>query len=413
MSPAYRPPSRISDAALDAYASAYGASVGELDRRLGAAPAPADLIDLTHGDTRAFTPPPSALEDFAAGLAENSEAYTPYRGSAAVRRSLAPRLEALGGRPVDPAREVIITPGSQGALFAALSALVSPGDVVALPDPDYFANERIVASLGGRVLRLATVQDDAGSLRIAAGELDAASGAGARLLLCSNPNNPTGGVYAPAACEELARFAVANDVWCVIDELYCRLLYGGARFVHIASLPGMAERTVTLFGPSKTESMSGFRVGAAVAPAEVVDAMERVLSLASIRAAGYSQQALRHWLEGDGEWLAERVAAHESLRDKLLARLRGLPGVQVATPAGSSYVFPDVSGTPLAQRCAGADGRPADDFAIALALKGAGVLVSPGYQFGPSGRGHFRINFSQHADRLDDALSRIEATLTG
>src|SRR6202042_3468426 len=144
----------------------YGRSVLELDRELGAAPAPAGLIDLTHGDTRAFLPPAVAAADLAEAVAENTEAYTPYRGSAAVRGLLAPRISRLLSRPVDAGGEIILTPGTQGGLFAALSALISPGDVVALPDPEYFMSERIVAYLGGTALRLRLAQDSNGMLSI-------------------------------------------------------------------------------------------------------------------------------------------------------------------------------------------------------------------------------------------------------
>jgi aspartate/methionine/tyrosine aminotransferase len=161
----------------------------------------------------------------------------------------------------------------------------------------------------------------------------------------------------------------------------------------------MAERTVTLLGPSKTESMSGYRVGVAVSPAPIADAMERVLSLMSLRTGGYSQQVLRHWMADDDDWLAERTVAHEAIRDQVVTRLRGIPGVHLSAPAGSSYVFPDASGTALGS----------NDHEIAVALKAAGVMISPGYQFGPAGRGRFRINFSQDVGRLTLALDRIGA----
>lgn len=149
-----RVPPSLAAASLDGYAAVYGRSVLELDLALAAAPAPPDLIDLTHGDTRAFEPPAAAVADFAAAVAENTEAYTSYRGSAALRSVLAPRLARLLGRPVDGGSELIVTPGTQGGLFAALSALISPGDVVALPDPEYFMSERIIAYLGGTALRI-------------------------------------------------------------------------------------------------------------------------------------------------------------------------------------------------------------------------------------------------------------------
>ena len=395
-----RMPPSLRAAALDGYTAAYGQSVLDLDRALSDAPAPGGLIDLTHGDTRAFLPPAAAAADFAAGLADNSEAYTPYRGSTSVRSTLAPRIAGLLGRPVDPGRELIVTPGTQGGLFAALSALVSPGDVVALPDPEYFMSERIIAYLGGTARRLPLTQDDAGQLTFTPGVLDAA--AGASLLVLSHPNNPTGGVYSAAAIDAIAALVTGNDMLAVVDQLYCRLIFDETRYQHLSALPGLAERTVTLLGPSKTESMSGYRVGVAVGPAPVIDTMERVVSLASLRTAGYGQQALRRWLAGDADWLAERTAAHEAIRDEVVTRLSAIPGVRIRRPAGSSYAFPDAS----------AAAGP-DDHALALAFKAAGVLVSPGYQFGPAGRGCFRINFSQDAGRLGTALDRIESVLAG
>lgn len=391
----------LAAAALEHYAASYGASVLDLDRTLAAAPGPADLIDLTHGDTRAFTPPAVAAADFAAAVEENTEAYTAYRGSASLRSVLAPRLARLLGSPVDGTSEVIVTPGTQGGLFTALSALVSPGDTVALPDPEYFMSERIIAYLGGKALRLPVSQDGAGLLSISPEALTAATGAD--LLVLSHPNNPTGGVYRADTLHALAAMVTSSDMLAVVDQLYCRLIFGGTQYLHLSSLPGMAERTVTLLGPSKTESMSGYRVGVAVGPAPVVDAMERVLSLTALRTGGYSQQVLRHWMADDDAWLGKRIAAHEAIRDDLVARLRAIRGVTVAPPAGSSYVFPDAS--------AAAAGR--NDHELAVALKAAGVLVSPGYQFGPSGFGRFRINFSQDAGRLSLAVKRIEAVLRG
>jgi aspartate/methionine/tyrosine aminotransferase len=397
----FRTPPALNAAALDDYAASYGASVLDLDKALAAAPGPADLIDLTHGDTRAFVPPAVAAADFDAAVAENTEAYTAYRGSASLRSAVAPRLARLLGRPVDGASQVIVTPGTQGGLFTALSALISPGDRVALPDPEYFMSERIIAYLGGKALRLPLTQDSRGLLSISPDALAAA--ATADLLVLSHPNNPSGGVYTAETVHALADLVTASDMLAVVDQLYCRLIFAGTEYLHLSALPGMAERTVTLLGPSKTESMSGYRVGVAVGPAPVIDVMERVLSLTSLRTGGYSQQVLRHWMADDDAWLAERTAAHEAIRDDLVARLRAIPGVNVTPPAGSSYVFPDASVTEAGS----------NDHDLALALKAAGVLVSPGYQFGPSGRGRFRINFSQDAGRLALAVERIEAVLRG
>jgi len=398
-------PPALAAAALPHYAEGYGGSVLELDRALGAAAGPADLIDLTHGDTRAFPPPDAALADLLAAAQANDEAYTAYRGSASLRARLAPRLAELLGRPVDPDRELIITPGTQGGLFIALSALLGPGDQVALPNPDYFMSERIVAYLGARARRLALELSDDGRLHIGPAELGAAGEA--RLLLLSHPNNPTGGVYDPATAESLAEWVVAGDRFAVVDQLYCRQLFAGAGFTQLGALSGMAERTVTLVGPSKTESMSGFRVGVAVGPAAVVDAMERVLAMASLRTTAHAQQTLRHWLDADSEWIATRVAAHAQIRDRLVGALRDIPGLRVASPLGSSYVFPDATHTAW-----GRTHRGARADALGIDLKRAGVLINPGYQFGTGWPMSFRINFSQDAERLEAAARRIAGVLT-
>jgi aspartate/methionine/tyrosine aminotransferase len=401
-----RPPSLVA-AELGAYASLYGASVREMDRTVAASPGPSDLIDLTHGDTRAFLPPLSARTDFEAAVDDNTEAYSAYRGSATVRRLLAPRIGSLLGREVDPASELILTPGTQGGLFTSLSALAAPGDIVAFPSKEYFMDERICAYLGAKAHRIALRQSAQGIMTIDQNDLDDAARSGARGVVLSHPNNPTGGLYARETAERLATWIVDSDMWAVVDQLYCRLVFDDNEFVHIGSLPGMAERTVTLLGPSKTESMSGYRLGAAVGPRDVIEAMEQVVSLASLRTAGYSQHALRHWMDNDSSWLAERIVAHQKIRDFLIDSLMSVPGMKVSSPAGSSYVFPDASESPWALHHGSND-----DYELAMALKRNGVLISPGYQFGMEGRGHFRINFSQDFDRLSVACSRIQEVLS-
>ncbi len=191
-------------------------------------------------------------------------------------------------------------------------------------------SERIIAYLGGTALRIPLIQDSRGLLRIEAAALDAA--AGADLLVLSHPNNPTGGVYSAQTVRALASMVTSSGMLAVADQLYCRLIFAGAEYLHFSALPGMADRTVTLLGPSKTESMSGYRVGVAVGPAALVDAMERVVSMASLRTAGYAQQSLRHWMAGDDAWLAERTAAHAAIRDSVAGRLAAIPGVTVQPP---------------------------------------------------------------------------------
>jgi aspartate/methionine/tyrosine aminotransferase len=402
----YRRPPALEAAELPEYATRYGASVRQMDRSIAATAPHDDLIDLTHGDTRAFVPPTSAQSDFLAAVHENTEAYTPYRGSVKVRSLVAARAEELLQRPIDPSGELIITPGTQGGLFTSLSALVSPGDIVAVPSTEYFMDERILAYLGAQVHRVPLHQDGLGIITVVQEDLDVAVRSGVRGIVLSHPNNPTGGIYARESAQRLAEWIIEHDLWVVIDQLYCRLVFDENEFVQIGAFPGMAERTVTLIGPSKTESMSGYRVGAAIGPSEVIEAMEQVVSMGSLRAAGYAQHSLRHWMDNDRQWLEERTCAHQLIRDALVDRLRSIPGMTVSAPAGSSYVFPDASGTSWSLEYG-----DNDDHMMAVAFKANGVLIAPGYQFGLDGRGHFRINFSQDLGTINRACDRIEEVL--
>lgn len=404
MSYEYSKPSALVRAGLEGYKKLYGQSVLEMDAMLAKVPPHPNQIDLTHGDTTAFLPPASAFLDFAKAVEKNTEAYSAYRGSSTVRNVLAPRLTNLLEVEVDPVTEVIITPGTQGALYSALSSLVGPGTLVAFPATEYFMNERIVSYLGGESIRIPTFISEDGYIEIEESNLLRASSHGASVFVFSNPNNPTGGIYSRKMCEKLAVWAKNSAIAVIVDQLYCRLIYDGRDFTNFCGLPGMRDQTITLLGPSKTESMSGFRVGIAVAPLKLINSMESVLSMTSLRTAGYAQHALTHWLDKDEEWLTERIQLHQVIRDYLVLGLSEIPGVKVTVPAGSSYVFPDFSKVESVNH-----NNYDDDFVLTKDLKLAGVLVSPGYQSGIHGRGHFRINFSQHFDSIKLAVDRIRS----
>jgi len=375
-----------------------GLSTKDADLRVRAACGP-DVLDTTHFDTVAFPVPPYALEMFSRAAQDGALAYTPYRGHPEVLEVVARSVSKLLGISVDPGSQVLLTPGTQAALFAALSSLVGTGTRVIVPTPEYVFDERILGFLGADIVTVPLRVDDHGaSLDLAA--LESAAATGPAVLLLSHPNNPTGAVYPRQMMEQVARIAREHDLVVIVDQLYARLLHGDAELVHLAALPGMAERCVTLLGPSKTESLSGYRIGVAIAPAELVDTMEDVLAITALRAPGYAQHVLTGWLTQDRDWLAERLEAFTRLRHTTVERLRMLPWLRVFPQDGTAYVFPDVS----------ALGLP--DVVVAERLAhDAGVLVSPGYHFGPGGRGHFRLCYARDEAEWDKALDRIVRVL--
>jgi aspartate/methionine/tyrosine aminotransferase len=363
------------------------------------AQAPAHFIDTTHFDTVRFPPPDWAVSAFAAAAQDGALAYTGYRGNRRVLQKVAEALGAFSGQHFDPESELILTPGTQAGLFGALSAIVNDGDKVLLFDPDYLFSERILRFLGADVANvpLTAGPDVEPDLHVLERLLQRLR---PKLLVFSHPNNPTGAVYSRAIVARIAELAVRHDLWVVVDELYARLIYDGRTFAHLAAEPGMRERTVTLFGPSKTESLSGYRLGVVAAPAAIIAALEDVQSITSLRAPAYAQHVLSSWLKNDHAWLASRLREFDALRQTTLAAFRSLPWLRVVPPHGTAYLWPDVSA--LAQP---------DSVVASALLREAAVLVSPGYQFGDSGRGHFRICYARDEREWAPALDRMIAVL--
>ncbi len=377
-----------------------GMSVREADLSLRLNGSGHGRLDTTHFDTVRFPPPDWALPTFAAAAADGELAYTAYRGNSDVRAVVARSVSELLGVDVDPGRHLAMTTGTQGGLFATLSALVDHGDVVALADPEYLFVERMLRFLGAEVVRIPMVDSpDGPQLDLAA--LETVSRTGIRLLLTSNPNNPTGSVYTASTVAGIARLAVRDDFLVVVDQLYCRLVFDDQRFTHLAAEPGMAERTVTMLGGSKTESLSGYRVGVVVAAAPVIDAIEQMMAMSCLRAPAYAQHVMTRWLVDDRDFVARRILELQAIQKTTVEQLRAVPGLVVEPGAGTAYLWPDVSALGLS------------DVEVARLLQDeAGVVVSPGYQFGPSGIGHFRICYAREEHGWNRALDRMTTALT-
>jgi aspartate/methionine/tyrosine aminotransferase len=358
-------------------------------------------VDFSHGDVEAFTPTPGALDAFLAAFhAGATQAYSEYRGHAAVREPLAERISEFVGMPVNPAEQIIITPGTQAALFLALSSLIGTGDKVAVVEPDYFANRKIVKYLEAELLPVGlTYLDTDRPAELDLDQLRDALVAGARVVVFSNPNNPTGVVYGEGQVRRIAELANEFDAYVVADQLYSRLIYPGTAYTHLVAGGIRPERCVTVLGPSKTESLSGFRTGVAVAPADVIKRMEKLLAIVSLRTAGYNQSVLNVWLNEPEGWLAQRIADHQAIRDDLVGVFAAADGFRVRPTEGGSYVFPHVPELTV----------PMPEF-IRVLREHAHVIVTPGTEFGPHHGAGIRLNFSQDRARAVDAAHRIIAT---
>jgi aspartate/methionine/tyrosine aminotransferase len=357
-------------------------------------------VDFSHGDVNenSFGPAPGALEEFVEGVHRGGpQAYTEYRGGADLRRKLADKLATFTGRPVSAERELIITPGTQGALFLAIGATVTAGDRVAIVRPDYFANRKLVEFLGAEIVPVRMDylgQSDRAGLDL--NQLEDVFKSGVKTFLFSNPNNPAGVIYSPSEIATIAKLATTYGVTVIVDELYSRLLYSGQTYTHLRAATTDPDTVVTILGPSKTESLSGYRLGVAFGAAKLVDRMEKLQAIVSLRAPGYSQAVLRGWFEEPAGWMAERTAQHQAIRDELVKTFRSVPGVAIRPPEAGSYLFPRLPNLSV----------PLHVFVRALRTQAA-VTVTPGTEFSPDATDSVRLNFSQNHEAAVNAVGRI------
>jgi len=355
-------------------------------------------VDFSHGDVNAFPPIPGSLETFTDGFhCGADQAYTPYRGKRSIRAGLARKLAEFTGAPIDPEREIILTPGTQGALFLAMGANIGSGDKVAIVEPDYFANRKLVEFFDAELVPVQMDYFGAGKgsgLDLTA--LEDSFRNGVSLFLFSNPNNPTGVVYSRFEITAIANLAEKYGVNVIADELYARQIFEDHAYTHLRGLGLMdPDKLLTIIGPSKTESLSGFRLGVAFGSAAMIERMEKLQAIVSLRAAGYSQAVFANWFSEPGGWMAERVAMHQAIRDDIYNVLRAAEGFRVRLPEGGSYLFPKMPEIAVSLH----------DFCKALRLH-AGVTVTPGTEFGPQFSGSFRINFSQQHQAAVAAILR-------
>ena len=363
---------------------------------------PGAFVDFSHGDVDAHLPTPGSFEVFSHGFFEGgAQAYTPYRGRKTVLEHVAEKLSAFNGAKIDPAQNLILTPGTQGALFLAMGANVMPGDKVAIVEPDYFANRKMVEFFGGVLCPIQMSWNTvSGRSGIDLAALEAAFKDGVKLFLFSNPNNPTGCVYSYDEICTIAALAKKYNATLIVDELYSRQVYAGVNYTHLAAQKEIPDNLITIIGPSKTESLSGFRLGAAFGTAEIIERMEKLQAIMALRCPGYNQAVFFTWFAEPAGWMEARVAEHQRIRDDIMKVLNAAKGVSARPTDGGSYLFVEIPELEVSLH----------QF-IRIVRELAGVIVTPGTEFGPQFLHQFRINFSQDHDKAVDAMKRLLAVM--
>jgi N-succinyldiaminopimelate aminotransferase len=340
--------------------------------------------------------PVAMLEEHARGLRSGLNQYPPGPGVPVLREAVA-RHQRRYGIELDPATQVLVTVGATEAVAAAVLALVGPGDEVLVVEPYYDSYAASVALAGG-VRRAVPLRRSGGRFALDASDLRTTVTPRTRLLLLNTPHNPTGAVLTEAELREVASVCVEHDLLVVSDEVYEHLLFDGRTHVPVATLPGMADRTVTVSSAGKTFSATGWKTGWVTGTPELVRAVQTVKQFLTFTAHGAAQHAVALALDTELGWVAELAASLQRKRDLLSEGLRSA-GLEVLASEGTYFVQVDVAA--LGWSSGGA-------FARALPER-AGVVGIPTEVFCDSdlGRTLVRFAFCKQDAVLEEAVARL------
>ncbi|MDL2324004.1 aminotransferase class I/II-fold pyridoxal phosphate-dependent enzyme [Ruminococcaceae bacterium OttesenSCG-928-A16] len=355
-----------------------------------------DCITLGVGEPD-FKTPWSIREAGIKSLERGRTFYTSNSGLLELREEIAKYLNRRFNLHYSPKTEMLVTVGGSEAIDACIRALVSPGDEVLIPEPSFVCYHPITTLVGGTPVPIPLKNENA--FRLTAEELKAAITPRTKLLIFPFPCNPTGAVMRQQHLEEIAEVLRGTNITVLSDEIYAELTYGNTPHVSIASLPGMAERTVVVNGFSKSHAMTGWRLGYACGPAPLIAAMTKIHQAAIMCAPTTSQYAaIVAMRDCDDEVVAMRD--EYNMRRRFMMKRFEEMQLPCFEPEGAFYVFPDIRGC----------GLSSEDFCTTL-LNESNVAVVPGNAFGDSGEGFVRISYAYSLQHLAEATKRIEQFL--
>jgi aminotransferase len=351
-----------------------------------------DVISLGIGEPD-FVTPWHIREAAVYSLEKGRTGYTSNLGAPRLRRAIASYVEKHFSVEYNPHDEIIVTVGVSEAIDIALRALLNPGDEVLYHEPCYVSYSPSILLAGGVPVPVATRAEEEFSLK--ASDLEKAVTPRTRVLMLNFPTNPTGAVMPLEELKKIAAFAEKHDLVVLTDEIYSELTYDEVTHHSIAALPGMKERTIFLHGFSKAFAMTGWRIGYACGPADIIEAMMKIHQYSILCAPIMAQEAAIEALER-GARSMERMKEEYRLRRNFIVSSLNEAGISCHLPKGAFYVFPDIRGTGLASR----------EFSLKL-LETKNVAVVPGTAFGPSGEGYVRCSYATALDQIKIAAERI------
>lgn len=320
--------------------------------------------------------------------------YTPAPGILELRQAISEKVSREIGIDVDPNREVIVMPGAKPGLFTGILSTVNPGEEVLVPDPAFPIYRSVVEFIGAVAVSIPLKEEK--NFRMDPEDARRKVTAKTKMLILNSPHNPCGSALTKSDIEALAEIARENNLWVMSDEVYSKIIYEGSHH-SIASEPGMKERTILIDGFSKTYAMTGWRLGYAIGPAQVIAHMVKLQINYASCAAAFTQMAAIEALRGPQDSTRKMVEEFDRRRKTVVSGLNSIKGMSCVMPDGAFYVFPNVKKLDLGSR----------DIMMKILNEGY-VATLHGEAFGPAGAGYLRLSYATSMENIKEGLSRIK-----
>ncbi|MFW5787860.1 MAG: pyridoxal phosphate-dependent aminotransferase [Halanaerobiales bacterium] len=355
-----------------------------------------DIISFGIGEPD-FVTPDHVREAAKDAINEGYTHYTPNAGFADLREALSRKVCNMNRIQIEP-EEILLTAGGTQALFSTFYVLLNPGDELIVPDPGFLVYGSQVNLVGGNPVYLPIREEN--HFQIDPKELKKLITSKTKAILLNSPSNPTGMVIDKKIMKEVSQIAIENDLFIISDELYEDILFDGRKQESIASLPGMKERTISIFGFSKSYAMTGWRIAYLACPGYLVNEMVKVQQNTAVCPNSVTQRAVLYGLQQQEETsrsIAEMREAYQKRRDIIMEGFSEIEGFECLQPEGAFYAFPNIIKT----------GKSSEELSMYL-LDQCGVVTVPGNAFGQYGEGYLRFSFATSLEMIRKGMQKIK-----
>lgn len=354
-----------------------------------------DIISFGIGEPD-FITPDHVREAAKQAIEEGYTHYTPNAGFADLRNALAQKLNDFNHIPAK-LEEVLVTSGGTQALFSAFYVLLNQGDEIIVPDPGFLIYGSQVILAGGNPVFLPIKEEN--NFQINPDELEGLITEKTKAILLNSPSNPTGMVMNQDILEKIAKIAIEHNLFIISDELYEDILFDGRKHLSIASLPDMKDRTISIFGFSKSYAMTGWRIAYLTCPEFLIKEMIKLQQNTAVCPNSVTQRAVLYGLQNPKETIQsieEMRNAYQKRRDVIMEGFEKIDGLKCLSPQGAFYAFPNITKT----------GKNSEELSIYL-LNECGVVTVPGNAFGQYGEGYLRLSFATSIDIIKEGMDKI------